>query len=88
MPEENDIANGRIGLSNLSSTISVIDLINENGDLCKDGLRAVNFMNHLGNQLIDAIEADEGVKGVADELHKTTNQIKHEKETRRTADPA
>lgn len=76
MTDENDIANGRIGLNHLDSTLNVIEMINENGDLCKDGLRAVNFINQLATQVIDAIEADEGIEGVADIIHEATNQIK------------
>jgi hypothetical protein len=64
---------GQHALAGLHATINTLELINEHGDLCRDGLRAVNFISHLTNKLVLAIEADEGVDELADALERTTH---------------
>lgn len=85
---ELDIYQGRKNLAHFDSALSTLGRINERGDLCKDGFRAVSHLNTLLGQIVEAIEDDEGIADVADELHEATNRIQHEKATRGTANPA
>ena len=85
---ELDIYQGRKNLARFDSALSTLGRINEQGDLCKDGFRAVSHLNTLLGQIVEAIEDDEGIADVADELHETTNRIQHEKNQRSTANPA
>lgn len=88
MVTEIEIEAGRTNLLRFDQSLTTLGLINEHGDLCKDGYRAVSHLNTLIRQMIGAIEDDEGIADVADQLHDATNRIQHEKATRNTANPA
>ena len=75
MATAQEVSEGRKTLQSLETAIGTLGLINEHGDLCRDGLRAVNHMKSIAFQLLKAIEADEGVDVVADELHKAHTSI-------------
>ncbi len=85
---ELDIYQGRKNLARFDSALSSLGKINEQGDLCKDGYRAVSHLNTLIGHIVSAIHADEGIADVADELHEATNRIQHEKDQRSTANSA
>jgi len=88
MVTKTDIDAGRTNLAQFDSTLSTLGRINEKGDLCKDGYRAVSHLNTLVSQIVEAIKDDEGIADVADELHEATNRIQHEKATRGNPSPA
>ena len=56
-------------IGNLERAALTLDIVNENGDLCKDGLRSVNFLQLLANHLIAEIEMEGDIKKIADTLH-------------------
>ena len=85
---ELDIYQGRKNLARFDSALSTLGRINEQGDLCKDGFRAVSHLNTLIGEIVSAIHADEGIADVADELHEATNRIQHEKAARTAANPS
>jgi hypothetical protein len=59
-------------LADLNATLYVIT---EQGDLCKDGQRALSGIVDLTDKLIDRIEKDTNVKGVADNIQKAVNTL-------------
>jgi hypothetical protein len=77
MVTQAEIKAGRKNLAAFDSALGTLGLINEHGDLCRDGFRAVSHLNTLVGQIIKAIEDDEGIADVADELHAATNRISH-----------
>ncbi len=83
-----EIDQGRSNLARFDTALSRLGRINEQGDLCKDGFRAVSHLNTLLVQIVEAIQEDEGIADVADELHEATNRIQHEKATRGNPSPA
>lgn len=56
-------------ISNLETAALTLDIINENGELCKDGVRSVNFLQLLANHLISEIEKEGDIQHIADTLH-------------------
>jgi hypothetical protein len=87
MATEQEQSQARRLLQGLDTSVATLKLVNDHGDLCRDGLRAVTHLHLISQQLLAAIEEDKGVDTVADELHRSFNSITHEKATRRTADP-
>ena len=75
MVTKEEIQQGRENIARVDNSLHTLGLINENGDLCKDGYRAVSHVHTLIVQIIKAIENDEGIEAIADELHKATNRI-------------
>lgn len=67
---------GNKALRNLEAKVNTLMVINDHGDLCRDGLRAVNFIRELTDDLIVAIEQDEGVEAIADALYRAILETK------------
>jgi hypothetical protein len=78
-----EISASRNALNEFDTYRGALGLINENGDLCRDGQRAVSHLVTLTLWLVKEIEADADVDLIADELHEATNRIQHEKESTR-----
>lgn len=62
-------------LRHLETMAATLEAINQNGDLCRDGQRAVNGIVDLTNELIQRIEKDEGVDQIADNIQKAVNTL-------------
>lgn len=62
-------------INNLEIAANTLHVINENGDLCRDGIRTVNFLQLLADHLISEIEKEGDIGLIADNLHETYVQI-------------
>lgn len=62
-------------IERLEIAASTLHIINENGDLCRDGIRTVNFMQLLADHLISEIEKEGDIGKIADTLHSTYVQL-------------
>ena len=62
-------------VKDLETAALTLDIINENGDLCRDGIRATNFLQLIANHLIAEIEKEGDIGEIADNLHKSYVQI-------------
>jgi hypothetical protein len=62
-------------LRQLADQTEALYVITQDGELCKDGQRAVNGIVDLTETLIDRIDNDTDVKGVADNIQKAVNTL-------------
>jgi hypothetical protein len=64
---------GRLG--DLEAFAGTLQVINDHGELCRDGQRAVNGLADLAEELIERIEQDTDVKGIADHIQTAYNTL-------------
>lgn len=59
----------------LESAANTLWVIDDHGDLCRDGVRSTNFLKLIAFHLIGEIEAKGEIGEIADALHKTYVEI-------------
>jgi hypothetical protein len=75
LTDEQIRAKMRDRLLDLDAYAGTLMLINKHGELCPDGQRAVNGLADLAEELIERIEQDTDVKGIADQIQTAYNTL-------------